>query len=140
MILANNRNTKIYTLKKKKHEKQVGCIDRYITVDTIGLFNLVPWVHVPTFTPMVPLAPMVQLTAEKRSWLSGFQWYKWYKWLPMIQLVNFPIVPLREPRTEPVVAKLPTLESHMIQYDVLNFRFINFSNKHCFYQDDSSKY
>ena len=32
-----------------------------------------------------------------------------------------------------VWAKLPKLESHMIQYGVLNFEFINLTNKHRFY-------
>ena len=31
-----------------------------------------------------------------------------------------------------VWAKLPTRERHMIQYDVLNSRFINLISKHCF--------
>ena len=39
-------------------------------------------------------------------------------------------------RQSTVWAKFPTLESHMIQYCVLNFKFINFTNKHCFYHDD----
>ena len=29
--------------------------------------------------------------------------------------------------------------SHIIQYCVLNFRFINFTNNHCFYHDDNNK-
>ena len=43
-----------------------------------------------------------------------------------------PMVPLREPRTEPLWAKLPTLESRIIKYGVMNFNFINFTNKHFF--------
>ena len=39
-------------------------------------------------------------------------------------------------RQSTVWAKLPTLESHMIQYGVLNFEFINFTSKHCFYNVD----
>ena len=51
-----------------------------------------------------------------------------------------PLVPM-VPLVRPLVAniadnlvwgKLPTLESHMINYGVLNFKFINFTNKHCF--------
>ena len=51
---------------------------------------------VPTFLPMVTLAPMVPLAAEKRS---GFSGYQWYHWLPMVPLVKFPMVPLGESRT-----------------------------------------
>ena len=136
---------------------------------------------VPMVMPMVPLAlPMVPLVSQ---------------WLPMVPLVKLPMVPLGEPRTEPVWAKLstlacvhgstngtngrpisfkvlpmvplviplvpmvpliktdgsqycrqstvwaklPTLQSHMIKYGVLNFKFIHFTNKHCFYQDDIRK-
>ena len=35
-------------------------------------------------------------------------------------------------RQSTVWAKLPTLESHMIQYGVFNFKFINLTNKHFF--------
>ena len=67
--------------------------------------------------------------------------------LPMVPLVIplVPMVPLvktvgsQSCRQSTVWAKLPTLESHMIQYGVLNFKFINFTNKHCFHQDDISK-
>ena len=48
---------------------------------------------VPTFLPMVTLAPMVPLAAEIRS---GFSCYQWYHWLPMVPLVKFPMVPLGE--------------------------------------------
>ena len=41
---------------------------------------------VPTFLPMVTLAPKVPLAAEKRS---GFSGYQWHHWLPMVPLVNF---------------------------------------------------
>ena len=51
---------------------------------------------VPTFLPMVTLARMVPLAAEKRS---GFSGYQWYHWLPMVPLVKFPVVPLGEFRT-----------------------------------------
>ena len=51
---------------------------------------------VPTFLPMVTLAPMVPLAAEKRS---GFSCYQWYHWLPMVPFVKFPMVPLGEFRT-----------------------------------------
>ena len=70
-----------------------------------------------------------------------------FKVLPMIPLVIplVPMVPLVKTdgsqycRQSTVWAKLPTLESHMIKYGVLNFKFINFTNKHCFYQDDIRK-
>ena len=66
------------------------------------------------------------------------------KVLPMIPLVIplVPMVPLVKTvgsqycRQSTVWAKLPTLESHTIQYGVLNFKFMNFTNKDCFYQDD----
>ena len=51
--------------------------------------------------------------------------------VPMIPLV--PIVPLVKTdgsqycRQSTVWAKLPTLESHMIKYGDLNFKFINFT-------------
>ena len=32
---------------------------------------------VPTFRPMVTLAPMVPLATENRSGFSGYQWYYW---------------------------------------------------------------
>ena len=79
---------------------------------------MVPFV--PTFPPMVTLALMVPLAAEKRSGLSGYRTHE-----------------RRNPertqyyRQSTVWAKLPTLESHMIQYGVLNSKFINFTNKHC---------
>ena len=69
-----------------------------------------------------------------------------FKVLPMVPLV-IPLVPMvpsvktvgsQYCRQSAVWAKLPTLESHMIQYGVLNFKFINFTNNHCFYQDDFS--
>ena len=41
----------------------------------------------PTFQPMVSLATMVPLAAEKRSGFSGYQWYQ------------LPMVPLEESRT-----------------------------------------
>ena len=70
-----------------------------------------------------------------------------FKVLPMVPLVKplVPMVPLVKTvgsqycRQATVWAKLPTLESHMIKYGVLNFKFINFTNKHCFYQDDIRK-
>ena len=70
-----------------------------------------------------------------------------FKVLPMVPLVIplVPMVPLVKTdgsqycRQSTVWAKLPTLESHMIKYGVLNFKFINFTNKHCFYQDDIFK-
>ena len=63
-----------------------------------------------------------------------------FKVLPMVPLVIplVPMVPLVKTvgskycRQSTVWAKLPTLESHIIQYGVLNFIFINFTNKHCF--------
>ena len=69
------------------------------------------------------------------------------KVLPMVPLVIplVPMVPLVKTdgsqyyRQSTVWAKLPTLESHMIQYGVLNFKFMKFTNKHCFYRDDISK-
>ena len=57
--------------------------------------------------------------------------------LPLV-LPLVPMVPLVKTvgseyyRQSIVWAKLPTLESHMIQYGVLKFKFINFTNKHCF--------
>ena len=70
-----------------------------------------------------------------------------FKVLPMVPLVIplVPMVPLEKTdgrqynRQSTVWAKLPTLESHMIQYGVLNFKFINFTNKLYFYRDDISK-
>ena len=67
-----------------------------------------------------------------------------FKVLPMVPLVIplVPMVPLvktdgsQNCRQSTVWAKLPTLESHMIKYGVLNFKFINFTNKFCFYHDD----
>ena len=67
-----------------------------------------------------------------------------FKALTMVPLV-IPLVPMvllvktvgsQSCRQSTVWAKLPTLESHMLQYGVLNFKFINFTNKHCFHQDD----
>ena len=55
---------------------------------------------VPTFLPIVTLAPMVPLAAEKRS---GFSCYQWYHWLPMVPLVKFPMVPLGEFRTHAIL-------------------------------------
>ena len=57
----------------------------------------------PTFPPMVTLALMVPLAAEKRS---GFSGYQWYHWLPMIPLVKFPMVPLGESRTHAILVSL----------------------------------
>ena len=49
---------------------------------------------VPMVMPMVPLAlPMVQLVPLVSQW---------YHWLPMVPLVKLPMVPLGEPRTEPL--------------------------------------
>ena len=65
-----------------------------------------------------------------------------FKVLPMVPLVIPPLVKTvgsQYCRQCTVWAKLPMLESHMIQYGVLNFKFINFTNKHCFYQDTISK-
>ena len=70
-----------------------------------------------------------------------------FKVLPMVPLVIplVPMVPLVKTdgsqyfRQSTVWAKLQTLESHMIQYGVLNFKFINFTNKHYFYQGDIRK-
>ena len=70
-----------------------------------------------------------------------------FKVLPMVPLVIslVPMVPLVKTdgsqycRQSTMWAKLPTLESHMIKYGVLNSIFINFTNKHCFYQDDIRK-
>ena len=70
-----------------------------------------------------------------------------FKVLPMVPLVIplVPMVPLVKTdgsqycRQSTVWAKLPTFESHMIKYGVLNFKFINFTNKHGFYQDDIRK-
>ena len=42
----------------------------------------------PNGTPMVPLVS------------------QWYHWLPMVPLVKFPVVPLGEPRTEPLMSEL----------------------------------
>ena len=63
-----------------------------------------------------------------------------FKVLQMVSLVILlvPMVPLVKTvgsqycRQSTVWGKLPTLESHMIKYGVLNFKFINFTNKHCF--------
>ena len=89
----------------------IGTISR-----TLNIGNL-QWQYTLALS-MLPLIPMVS---------------QWYDWPPMVPLVKLPEVPLEEPRTEPVCAKLPTLESQMIQYGVLNFRFINFKNyKDCF--------
>ena len=72
-----------YTHKNKtiKQVTLVRCIGHYITVDAVGLTNgtigislglpMVPLV--PTFLPMVTLAPMVPLADEKRSGFSGYQ-------------------------------------------------------------------
>ena len=60
-----------------------------------------------------------------------------FKVLPMVPLVKTD--GSQYCRQSTVWAKLPTLESHMIKYGVLNFKFINFTNKHCFYQDDFPK-
>ena len=60
-----------------------------------------------------------------------------FKVLPMVPLVK--TVGSQYCRQSTVWAKLPTLESHMIPYGVLNFKFINFTNKHCSYRDDISK-
>ena len=57
---------------------------------------------VPMVIPLVPMVPLVKT--------DGSQYY----------------------RQSTVWAILPTLESHMIQYGVLNFKFVNFTNKHCF--------
>ena len=70
-----------------------------------------------------------------------------FKVLPMVPLVIplVPMVPLVKTvgsqycRQSTVWAKLPTLKSHMIKYGVLNFKFINFTNKHHFYQGNISK-
>ena len=50
---------------------------------------LIPMVMpmVPLALPMVPLVPMVSQR---------------YHWLPMVPLVKLPLVPLGEPRTEPL--------------------------------------
>ena len=58
---------------------------------------------VPLVIPLVPMVPLVKT--------DGSQY-------------------CRQPT---VWAKLPMLESHMIQYGVLNFIFINLTNKHRFY-------
>ena len=64
-----------------------------------------------------------------------------FKVLPMVPLV-IPLVPMvpfvktigsQYCRQPTVWAKLPSLESHMIQYGVLNFKFINLTNKLRFY-------
>ena len=63
-----------------------------------------------------------------------------FKVLPMVPLVIplVTMVPLVKTdgsqywRQSTVWAKLPMLESHMIQYGVLNFKFINLTNKHRF--------
>ena len=70
-----------------------------------------------------------------------------FKVLPMVPLLIpfVPMVPLVKTvgsqyfRQSTVWAKLPMLESHMIQYGVLYFKFIKFTNKHCFYQGDICK-
>ena len=134
---------------------------------------------VPTFRPMVTLAPMVPLAVEKRSGFSGYQWYHWLTMVPLV--TKFPTVPLGdtvplgESRTHAISFKvlpmipsviqsctngtlgktvgcqygrqstvwaiLPTreMEMQMIQYGVINFRFISVTNKHCFYHDYISK-
>ena len=53
--------------------------------------------------------PMVPLVYQYRSkFYNGTKWYQWYHWpRPLVD--------------NTVWAKLPTLESHMIQYGVLNF-------------------
>ena len=50
--------------------------------------------------------------------------------VPMVPLVK--TVGSQYCRQSTVWAKLPTLERHMIKYGVLNFKFINFTNKHGF--------
>ena len=70
-----------------------------------------------------------------------------FKVLPMAPLAIplVPMVPLVKTvgsqycRQSTVWAKLQMLESQMIKYGVLNFKFINFTNKHCFYQDGIRK-
>ena len=57
--------------------------------------------------------------------------------VPMVPLVK--TVGIQYFRQSTVWAKLPTLESHMIQYGVLNFKFIEITNKHRFYQGDIRK-
>ena len=51
---------------------------------------------VPTFRPMVTLAP---LATKKGSEFSGYQWYHW---LPMVPLVKFSMLPLGESRTHAI--------------------------------------
>ena len=60
-----------------------------------------------------------------------------FKVLPIVPLVK--TVGSQYFRQSTVWEKLPTLESHVIQYGVLSFKFINFTNKHRSYQDDISK-
>ena len=62
---------------------------------------------VPTFAPMVTLAPLVPLAAEKRS---GFSCFQWYLWLPMVPLVKFPMVPLGESRTHAMSLSFSTIK------------------------------
>ena len=57
---------------------------------------------VPTFLPMVTLAPMVPLAAVKRS---VFSCYQCYHWLPMVPLEKFSMVPLGEFRTHALFVK-----------------------------------
>ena len=37
---------------------------------------------------------------------------QWYHWLPMVQLVKLPMVPLGEPRTEPLTGNIIVGQSH----------------------------
>ena len=83
--------------------------------------------------------PMVPMVDQYRS-----RFYQWYHWVPLVMPL-VPMVPLVETdgsqycRQSTVWAKLPMLESHMIKYGVLNFKFINFTNTHCFDQPDIHK-
>ena len=67
---------------------------------------------VPTFPPMVTLAPMVPLAAEKRS---GFSCYQRNHWPPMVPLVKFPMVPLGESRTHALSGLGSFLNNEIIQ-------------------------
>ena len=71
------------------------------------------------------------------------RFYHWYshtndipisfKVLPIIDVFCNTICANGTNGTERWLPIMQTRESHMIQYGVLNSRFINFTNKHCFY-------
>ena len=77
-------------------------------------FKVLPMV--PLVTPLVPMVmPMVPLTLQMVPLVS-----QWYHWLPMVPLVKFPMVPLGEPRADPLLAILWNLSPcTTLRYDYL---------------------